>query len=82
MATFQIPFGFAEELRPADREPAHIEQARALAREAESSSRVTLALPAALSRSVARAAADEGLSVADWLVRVAARTVFNPPTAA
>jgi hypothetical protein len=82
MATFQIPFGFAEDWRPADREPVHVEQARALARESESTSRVTLALPAALSRSVAQAAADEGLTVSDWLIRVAARTVFNSPTAA
>ena len=82
MATFQIPFGFAEEWHSTEREPIHIEQARALQREAESNSRVTVALSPALSRSVAEAAASEGLSVSDWLVRVAARTVFNSPTAA
>ena len=82
MATFQIPFGFAEEWRPTEREPIHIEQVRALQREAESTSRVTVSLSPALSRSVAEAAAIEGLTVSDWLVRVAARTVFNNPTAA
>ena len=94
MATFQIPFGFAEEWHSTEREPIHIEQARALQREAEGrkalalsanedcTSRVTVALSPALSRSVAEAAAIEGLTVSDWLVRVAARTVFNNPTAA
>lgn len=77
MATFQIPFGFAEEWHPADREPLYIEQARALAREAEVARQVTVAFPPALGRSVAEAAASEGLSVPDWLVRVAARTVFG-----
>jgi hypothetical protein len=82
MATFQIPFGFAEEWHPSDREPLYLEQARALAREAETARRVTVALPPALSRSIAEAAASEGLTVPDWLVRVAARTVFDNPTAA
>lgn len=77
MATFQIPFGFAEEWHPSDREPLYIEQANGVAREAEIAQRVTIALPPALSRSVAEAAASEGLTVSDWLVRVAARTVFG-----
>ena len=77
MATFQIPFGFAEEWHPSDRELLYLEQARALEREAEVTRRVTVALPPALGRSVAAAAASEGLTVSDWLVRVAARTVFG-----
>ena len=36
-------------------------------------------MPPALSKSVTEAAASEGLSVSDWLVRVAARTVFGTP---
>ena len=82
MATFQIPFGFAEEFSPSDREPLYLEQARGLAREAEAARRITVTLPQALSRSVAEAAANEGLTIPDWLVRVAARNVFDSPSAA
>lgn len=82
MATFQIPFGIAEDWHPSDREPLYLEQARGLAREAETARRITVALPPALSRSVAEAAANEGLTIPDWLVRVAARNVFDSPTAA
>jgi len=82
MATFQIPFGFAEDVNYSDREPLYLEQARGLAREAEAARQVTVAIPSALSRSIADAAASEGLSIPDWLLRVAARTVFDNPTAA
>lgn len=80
MATFQIPFGFAEEFSPSDREPLYLEQARGLAREAEAARRYTVALPPALSRSVAEAAASEGLTIPDWLVRVAARSALDSPS--
>jgi hypothetical protein len=77
MATFQIPFGFAADWRPSDREPLQVERAHALARESESVRSVTVSMPPALSRGVAEAAAREGLSAGDWLARVAARTVFG-----
>ena len=77
MATFQIPFGFAEDWQPSDREPLHLENARAAAREAEVVREVRVPLTPALSRGVAEAAASEGLTVPQWLARVAARTVFG-----
>jgi predicted HicB family RNase H-like nuclease len=77
MATFQIPFGFAEDWRPSDREPIHIEQARAAAREAEVQEHLTLSLPRELSRSVSAAAAREGVSAHTWLLRAVARTVWG-----
>ena len=75
MATFQIPFGLAQEWRPAPREPLYLEQARAAATEQEAESHIVVSLPPELSRTVAAAAAREGVSAREWLVRAIARTV-------
>lgn len=75
MATFQIPFGLAQEWRPAQREPLYLEQARAAAIEQEAERHIVVSLPPELSRTVAAAAAREGVSARAWLVRAITRTV-------
>jgi predicted HicB family RNase H-like nuclease len=77
MATFHIPFGIAQDWQPSDQEPLYLEQARGAAREAEAEQHLTLSLPPELSRTVAAAAAREGVSTHAWLVRTVARTAYS-----
>jgi predicted HicB family RNase H-like nuclease len=78
MATFHIPFGGAvEDWRPSEREPLYLEQARGVAREAEAEQHLTVSLPPELSRTVAAAAAREGVSPHAWLVRTVARIAYS-----
>jgi len=74
MATFQIPFGLAQEWQPKQREPLYVEQARAAATDQEAQEHIVVSLPPELSRTVAAAASREGVSARAWLVRELTRT--------
>jgi predicted HicB family RNase H-like nuclease len=77
MATFHIPFGVAQDWQPSEQEPLYLEQARGLAREAETEQHLSVSLPPELAHAVVAVAAREGVSPHAWLVRTVARSAYS-----